>query len=59
MVTNFHVIAGAHRGDCHAAGPQRAQRRNHRLAPEKDLAVLRMVDPPDGLVTLPMGIPAS
>jgi S1-C subfamily serine protease len=55
VVTNFHVIAGASRmqitlqdGSNHAA-------ELIGTAPEKDLAVLRMLDPPDDLVTLPLG----
>lgn len=55
IVTNFHVIAGAHR-----VTVTLQDRSEHRaevigLAPEKDLAVLRIEDPPDDLVTLPLG----
>lgn len=55
VVTNFHVIAGADRvritlqdSSSHAAEIVGA-------APEKDLAVLRLLAPPAGLVTLPLG----
>ena len=55
IVTNFHVIAGAHR-----LTVTLQDRSEHRaevigLAPEKDLAVLRIENPPDDLVTLPLG----
>jgi S1-C subfamily serine protease len=55
VVTNFHVIADANRmqvtlqdGSSHIAELIGS-------APEKDLAVLRLLDPPDDLVTLPLG----
>jgi len=55
VVTNFHVIAGAHK-----LTVTRQDRSEHNaevigLAPEKDLAVLRIKNPPDNLVTLPLG----
>jgi S1-C subfamily serine protease len=55
IVTNFHVIAGAsglhvtlHDGSEHEA-------ELIGVAPEKDLAVLRLPQPPAGLVPLPLG----
>jgi S1-C subfamily serine protease len=55
VVTNFHVIAGAHK-----LTVTLQDRSEHRaevigLAPEKDLAVLRIEDPPDNLNALPLG----
>ena len=55
VVTNFHVIAGAHKVIVTLQDRSEHSAEIIGLAPEKDLAVLRMVDPPDGLVTLPMG----
>jgi S1-C subfamily serine protease len=48
IVTNYHVIATLQDRSEHEAEVVG-------LAPEKDLAVLRITDPPDQLVTLPLG----
>lgn len=55
IVTNYHVVADASRmqvtlqnGDSYAAELIGS-------APEKDLAVLRLLDPPSDLTTLPLG----
>ena len=55
IVTNFHVIAGAHR--LTVTLPDRSEHKAQVIgvAPEKDLAVLRIEDPPDDLSTLPLG----
>ncbi len=55
VVTNFHVISGAQK-----VTVTLQDRSEHRaevigVAPEKDLAVLRVKDPPADLVTLPLG----
>lgn len=55
IVTNFHVIAGAHR--LTVTLPDRSEHAAQVIgvAPEKDLAVLRIESPPKGLSTLPLG----
>ena len=55
IVTNFHVIAGAQRLTVTLQDRSEHEAEVIGLAPEKDLAVLRIMDPPDGLVTLPLG----
>jgi len=55
VVTNFHVIAGAHRVTVTLQDRSEHEAEVIGLAPEKDLAVLRIEDPPDNLVTLPLG----
>jgi S1-C subfamily serine protease len=55
IVTNFHVIAGAHRLTVTLHDRSEHDAEVIGLAPEKDLAVLRIEDPPDHLVTLPLG----
>ncbi len=55
IVTNFHVIAGAHKLTITLHDQSEHQAAVVGVAPEKDLAVLRIEDPPDDLVTLPMG----
>ncbi|MFK7976559.1 MAG: S1C family serine protease [Halioglobus sp.] len=55
IVTNFHVIAGAHR--LTVTLPDRSEHAAEVIgvAPEKDLAVLRIAEPPKELATLPLG----
>jgi S1-C subfamily serine protease len=55
IVTNFHVIAGAHKLIVTLQDRSEHSAEVIGLAPEKDLAVLRITDPPDNLVTLPLG----
>ena len=55
VVTNFHVVAGADRLAITLADGASFQAEVVGLAPERDLAVLRMIDPPAGLVELPIG----
>ncbi|WP_241263368.1 S1C family serine protease [Parahaliea mediterranea] len=55
IVTNFHVIAGAHRLTVTLQDQSEHDAEVVGIAPEKDLAVLRITDPPKDLVTLPLG----
>ena len=55
VVTNYHVVAGADRLAITLADEQSFQAEVVGLAPERDLAVLRMIDPPDNLSELPLG----
>jgi len=55
IVTNFHVIAGAHKLTVTLQDQTEHDAEVIGVAPEKDLAVLRIEDPPENLVTLPMG----
>ena len=55
VVTNYHVVAGADRLTITLEDEQAFQAEVVRLAPERDLAVLRMMDPPDNLTELPVG----
>lgn len=55
IVTNYHVIAGAQRLTVTLQDRSEHEAEVVGLAPEKDLAVLRITDPPDKLVTLPLG----
>ncbi len=55
VVTNFHVIAGAQRLTVTLQDREEYDAQVIGIAPEKDLAVLRMIEPPDDLVTLPLG----
>ncbi|MBA6412896.1 trypsin-like peptidase domain-containing protein [Parahaliea sp. F7430] len=55
IVTNFHVIAGAHRVTVTLHDQQEYAAEVVGIAPEKDLAVLRISEPPKDLVTLPIG----
>ena len=55
VVTNFHVIAGAHRLTVTLQDTTEYDAEVIGIAPEKDLAVLRMIDPPEDLSTLPLG----
>ena len=55
IVTNFHVIAGAQRLTVSLQDRSEYSAEVIGVAPEKDLAVLRLLDPPRDLVTLPLG----
>jgi len=55
IVTNFHVIAGAHKLTVTLADRSEHDAQVIGVAPEKDLAVLRIENPPDDLTTLPLG----
>ena len=55
VVTNYHVVAGADRLTITLQDQQAFQAEVVGLAPERDLAVLRMIDPPAGLSALPLG----
>lgn len=55
VVTNFHVIAGANGVRVTLQDGSEHEAEVIGVAPEKDLAVLRLLDPPDNLVTLPLG----
>ncbi len=55
VVTNYHVVAGADRLAITLADETSFQAEVVGLAPERDLAVLRMIDPPAGLAELPIG----
>lgn len=55
VVTNYHVIAGASRMQVTLSDGKGYLAELVGSAPEKDLAVLRLLDPPDDLVTLPLG----
>ena len=55
IVTNFHVIAGADRVQVTLQDSSSHAAEIIGIAPEKDLAVLRLLEPPEDLVTLPLG----
>ena len=55
IVTNFHVIAGAHRLIVTLADQREFHAEVIGVAPEKDLAVLRLKEPPDDIQSLPLG----
>ena len=55
VVTNYHVVAGADRLAITLADEQLFQAEVVGLAPERDLAVLRLMDPPADLTELPLG----
>ena len=55
VVTNYHVVAGADRLAITLADEASFQAEIVGLAPERDLAVLRMIEPPDNLTELPLG----
>ena len=57
VVTNFHVIAGAHKLTVTLQDQTDYQAEVIGVAPEKDLAVLRIQQPPDDLQALPMTLP--
>ena len=55
IVTNFHVIAGAHKLTVTLQDRSEYEADVIGVAPEKDLAVLRIEQPPENLVSLPLG----
>ncbi len=55
IVTNFHVIAGAQRLTVTLQDRSEHDAQVIGIAPEKDLAVLRILEPPEDLETLPLG----
>ena len=55
IVTNFHVISGAQKLTVTLQDRSEHDAEVIGVAPEKDLAVLRMNQPPGDLVTLPLG----
>ena len=55
VVTNYHVVAGAERLTISLEDETSFQAEVVGLAPERDLAVLRMIEPPDNLAELPIG----
>jgi S1-C subfamily serine protease len=55
IVTNFHVISGAQKLTVTLHDRAEYDAEVIGVAPEKDLAVLRLLRPPDNLVTLPLG----
>jgi S1-C subfamily serine protease len=55
VVTNFHVISGAQKLTVTLQDRSEHDAEVIGVAPEKDLAVLRMKHPPNNLVTLPLG----
>jgi S1-C subfamily serine protease len=55
VVTNYHVVSGADRLTITLADEQAFQAEVVGLAPERDLAVLRIIDPPGNLAELPVG----
>ena len=55
VVTNYHVVAGADRLTITMQDEEAFQAEVVGYAPERDLAVLRMIDPPSSLTALPLG----
>lgn len=55
IVTNFHVIAGADRLRVTLSDQTDHDAEVIGVAPDRDLAVLRLIDPPENLVSLPLG----
>jgi len=55
VVTNYHVVAGADRLTITTQDEETFQAEVVGHAPERDLAVLRMIDPPASLTALPLG----
>ena len=55
VVTNYHVVSGADRLTITLADERAFQAMAVGLAPERDLAVLRIIDPPGNLIELPVG----
>ncbi|MEH6585441.1 MAG: trypsin-like peptidase domain-containing protein [Halioglobus sp.] len=55
IVTNFHVISGAHRLIVTLGDQREFKAEVVGVAPEKDLAVLRIEGPPEDLKGLPLG----
>ena len=55
IVTNYHVVARANKLTVTLSDQREFEAQVVGLAPERDLAVLRLTDLPDGLVELPLG----
>ncbi len=55
VVTNYHVVAGADRLTITMQDEEAFQAEVVGYAPERDLAVLRLMDPPPSLTALPLG----
>ncbi len=55
VVTNYHVVAGADRVQVTLQDSSNHAAEIIGQAPEKDLAVLRLLEPPEELATLPLG----
>lgn len=55
IVTNYHVVAQANRMQVTLQDGNSYQAELIGSAPEKDLAVLRLLEPPEDLATLPLG----
>ena len=55
IVTNYHVVARANRLTVTLGDQREFEAQVVGLAPERDLAVLRLLAPPEGLVELPLG----
>lgn len=55
IVTNYHVVARANKLTVTLSDQREFEAQVVGLAPERDLAVLRLTDPPEGLIELPLG----
>ena len=55
IVTNYHVVARANRLTVTLSDQREFEAKVVGLAPERDLAVLRLIAPPDELIELPLG----
>lgn len=55
IVTNYHVVARANKLTVTLSDQREFDAKVVGLAPERDLAVLRLIAPPEGLVELPLG----
>ena len=55
IVTNYHVVARANRLTVTLSDQREFDAKVVGLAPERDLAVLRLIAPPDELIELPLG----
>ena len=55
IVTNYHVVARANKLTVTLSDQREFDATVVGLAPERDLAVLRLIDPPEGLIELPLG----
>jgi len=55
IVTNYHVVARANRLTVTLSDQREFEAKVVGLAPERDLAVLRLIAPPDQLIELPLG----
>ena len=55
IVTNYHVVARANKLTVTLSDQREFEAQVVGLAPERDLAVLRLAEPPEGLIELPLG----